>query len=81
MPQKHPKGWNSKTHYMSIGGQCGQSCPCCRSLVGDTLGSCPICNQLKDIQSNVHKKCNAVTNCKLRRSERVRNRLNFDNQN
>jgi hypothetical protein len=43
---KHPKGWNCKTHYSNMGGQCGQSCPCCRSQMGDKLGSCPICNKL-----------------------------------
>ena len=37
--QDHPKSWDKHTHY----GQCGQSCPCCRSEVGDTWGSCPIC--------------------------------------
>lgn len=42
---KHPVGWDFNSHYMFIGGQCGQSCPCCRSKVGDTLGSCPICNK------------------------------------
>lgn len=35
----HPKSWNNKSHY----GQCGQSCPCCRARVGDTLGACTIC--------------------------------------
>ena len=48
MNTPHPIGWDSKTHYMSIGGQCGQSCPCCRSAAGDTLGACPICNQIKE---------------------------------
>ena len=37
--EEHPASWDSTTHY----GQCGQSCPCCRSEVGDTLGACPIC--------------------------------------
>ena len=55
MDLKHPEGWNYITHYMSIGGQCGQSCPCCRSLVGDHLGSCPICNNLKIKQNNKRK--------------------------
>ena len=49
MNTPHPIGWDSKTHYMPIGGQCGQSCPCCRSAAGDTLGACPICNQIKEI--------------------------------
>ena len=35
----HPRGWDSHNHY----GMCGQSCPCCRAEVGDTLGACPIC--------------------------------------
>ena len=37
--EEHPASWDSTNHY----GQCGQSCPCCRSEVGDTLGACPIC--------------------------------------
>jgi hypothetical protein len=37
--EEHPASWDSTTHY----GQCGQSCPCCRSEVGDILGACPIC--------------------------------------
>ena len=36
---KHPNSWNKDTHY----GQCGQSCPCCRTIVGDKLGSCLVC--------------------------------------
>ena len=36
---KHPSSWSRKIHY----GQCGQSCPCCRAGVGDSLGACPIC--------------------------------------
>ena len=35
----HPASWNPHTHY----GQCGQSCPCCRSKVGDIWGSCLVC--------------------------------------
>jgi DNA-directed RNA polymerase subunit M/transcription elongation factor TFIIS len=35
----HPRGWDPQNHY----GMCGQSCPCCRAEVGDTLGACPIC--------------------------------------
>ena len=38
---KHPKCWSEHTHY----GHCGQSCPCCRTEVGDTLGSCLVCNK------------------------------------
>ena len=40
----HILGWSKETHYMSLGGQCGQSCPCCRSIVEPTnFGVCPIC--------------------------------------
>ena len=28
---KHDKHWNKTDHYMAIGGQCGQSCGCCRA--------------------------------------------------
>lgn len=35
----HPESWNEYTHY----GQCGQSCPCCRTMVGDKWGACSIC--------------------------------------
>lgn len=41
--RKHPFGWHPKHHYMCIGGQCGQSCPCCRAELGDKLGTCPYC--------------------------------------
>ena len=37
----HPECWNAHTHY----GQCGQSCPCCRAIVGDTWGACLICSK------------------------------------
>ena len=40
---KHPPQWNKEDHYMRMGGQCGQSCPCCRARVGDTLGACTVC--------------------------------------
>ena len=46
----HIKGWNKDNHYSSIGGQCGQSCPCCRAYVylsnidSDAwFGACQIC--------------------------------------
>mgnify|MGYP006451602903 FL=1 len=38
-PTEHPSSWDQHSHY----GQCGQSCPCCRTEVGDTWGACPIC--------------------------------------
>lgn len=42
--QCHPVGWTKKNHYSELGWQwCGQSCPCCRARVGDTLGACPVC--------------------------------------
>lgn len=31
--KKHPLGWNVDIHYSEIGGQCGQSCPCCRAEI------------------------------------------------
>ncbi len=47
---RHPKGWNGKLHYMKMGGQCGQSCPCCRAQVflqkidpDAKWGACIIC--------------------------------------
>ena len=46
----HVKDWNSNTHYSNIGGQCGQSCPCCRAFVYKSgidndakFGACTIC--------------------------------------
>ena len=48
--KKHPKGWESSLHYMRMGGQCGQSCPCCRAQVflnkidpDAHFGACEIC--------------------------------------
>ena len=42
--QCHPVGWTKKNHYSELGWQwCGQSCPCCRARVGDTIGACPVC--------------------------------------
>ena len=29
----HIKGWTRQHHYCAIGGQCGQSCPCCRAEI------------------------------------------------
>jgi hypothetical protein len=47
---KHPKGWTTKAHYMFIGGQCGQSCQCCRAQMfisgmdpDAKFGACTIC--------------------------------------
>ena len=37
----HPECWNEHTHY----GQCGQSCPCCRAMVGDEWGACLVCSK------------------------------------
>ena len=50
LPKKHPKGWCKEVHYMNLGGQCGQSCPCCRARVYNEgfdkdakFGACPLC--------------------------------------
>lgn len=52
MPKSHthPTGWNTHIHYCNLGGQCGQSCPCCRADLYnrgiDTdayYGACIIC--------------------------------------
>jgi hypothetical protein len=49
MTHKHQTGWTKKHHYMNLGWcWCGQSCPCCRANVGDTLGACEICIRDKD---------------------------------
>ena len=40
-PIIHPECWNEHTHY----GQCGQSCPCCRAMVGDEWGACLVCSK------------------------------------
>ena len=46
----HVKGWTKQHHYCTIGGQCGQSCPCCRAELylsnidpDAKLGACEIC--------------------------------------
>ena len=46
----HALGWNIDTHYSEIGGQCGQSCPCCRANVYNKkidldakFGACQFC--------------------------------------
>jgi hypothetical protein len=42
---EHPSGWCAQTHYGR--GKCGQSCPCCRSLVEPptSLGVCLVCSR------------------------------------
>lgn len=47
---RHIKGWTKHHHYCAIGGQCGQSCPCCRAEVYMSnidpdawFGACEIC--------------------------------------
>ena len=49
-PKQHLQGWSQKNHYMCMGGQCGQSCPCCRAEVYNSgvdpdakWGACEIC--------------------------------------
>jgi hypothetical protein len=49
--RKHPFGWHPKHHYMCMGGQCGQSCPCCRAELGDTFGACQFCKIVYDKKS------------------------------
>lgn len=51
---RHPPGWHHKFHYMKMGGQCGQSCPCCRAYVflqnidsDAKWGACQTCLQKK----------------------------------
>tara|TARA_B110000977_G_scaffold107338_1_gene139767 strand:- start:79 stop:267 length:189 start_codon:yes stop_codon:yes gene_type:complete len=48
--QSHINGWNKHIHYCNLGGQCGQSCPCCRAELylknidkDAWLGACTIC--------------------------------------
>ncbi len=54
-PLEHPEGWDKKMHYSTLGWcWCGQSCPCCRALVGDTLGACEICLRKKQ-EENVSR--------------------------
>jgi len=55
----HPSGWNSRLHYMSMGGQCGQSCPCCRAEVflknidpDAKWGACSICLKTESKRKN-----------------------------
>ena len=50
----HPLGWTHNLHYCNLGGQCGQSCPCCRAELynrGIDLdahwGACTICIKKK----------------------------------
>jgi hypothetical protein len=59
---RHMKSWNKTYHYTSIGGQCGQSCPCCRAELYisniDTdawLGACKIC--LENYNNKYKNKC------------------------
>ena len=46
----HTLGWNIDNHYCQIGGQCGQSCPCCRANIYNNgidpdakFGACKVC--------------------------------------
>jgi len=50
---EHPVGWDEKTHYSSMGCFCGQSCPCCRAIVGDKLGACEICLKKKEGEGKI----------------------------
>ena len=58
----HPSGWNKHIHYCKLGGQCGQSCPCCRAeiyLKGIDIdakwGACTICIKNKTFRA-INKK-------------------------
>lgn len=49
-PKTHPQGWSKEHHYMAMGGQCGQSCGCCRAEVYNSgvdpdakFGACDMC--------------------------------------
>jgi hypothetical protein len=37
--------WSYKGHHESNGMHCGQSCPCCRALMGADFGMCDICKK------------------------------------
>lgn len=43
--QAHGAGWDPTTHWTSLGGWCGQSCPCCRYDVEgpNGFGVCDVC--------------------------------------
>ena len=47
VPDRHMPLWNPRIHYCNVGGQCGQSCPCCRAAMNEILGSCLICLKIK----------------------------------
>lgn len=57
----HPRGWSERTHYR--GGQCGQSCPCCRFAVESALnadpsawfGVCPVCAAMREKRGDARK--------------------------
>ena len=42
----HGDGWNAEDHR----GYCSQSCPCCRSRVGEDFGYCEICDPKKTVR-------------------------------
>ena len=51
----HWAGWCDKDHYS----ECGQSCPCCRWALCDTLGTCDICEEYWEVKC-VAKQWNRV---------------------
>ena len=58
VPSCHAVGWTQNHHYMPLGGQCGQSCPCCRFAMGDVLGACLTCYKIKKNKEENNKKKN-----------------------
>ena len=50
LPRQHPEEWTQIGHYDYV--FCGQSCPCCRFVEGEAVGTCTICEQgivLRDV--------------------------------
>ena len=48
IPKQHIEGWTQQEHYTNIGHWCGQSCPCCRALLGELWGACSICSKIEE---------------------------------
>ena len=41
-----PQRWCSVHHW---GGNCGQNCPCCRSAIGEDIGTCAACDAVVSV--------------------------------
>ena len=52
----HGPCWNPRDHY----GSCGQSCPCCRWIAGESFGDCEACQEMKEI-SDSHEAVRSVS--------------------